>query len=275
MSRSLSAILAAVLALAGPRSTQASPWLRAPKAPVPIDEYFKIRRLPAAFVTSDEKRVVFASDAGGRIDLWVKSLRGGDARQITRVNGKIHGFEPSPTEDRLAFEADQGGDELPHLYLTNLAGESPKDLAADYPAGRRTQLIGWSDDGKKLSFLSTARDEENMDLVEYDIASRKSETLWKASGKLSFGTSSRDGRRWVVTETVSDADSNLYLVERGNPETAALLTKHTGDVQYQAHEFSLDGKTLYYTTDEGREFTALAAMGVGSVGVGSGLRFVL
>jgi dipeptidyl aminopeptidase/acylaminoacyl peptidase len=248
---------------APPSAAPAAPAPRAPKAPVALEEYLNTRRLGAAHLTFDEKNVVYVSDAGGRPDLWVMPVGGGAARQLTHVSGFLLSFEPSPTKDQIVFEADKGGDELPHLYLTNLAGEAPKDLVADYPAGRRTQFIQWSDDGKKLYFLSNARDERAMDLIEYDLAKGKAETLWKASGKLSVAALSHDVQRWAVVETISDADSNLYLVERGKADKPVLLTKHEGEVTYDAKTFSRDGKTLYYTSDEGREFAALFAMDLG------------
>ena len=39
-----------------------------------------------------------------------------------------------------------------------------------------------------------------------------------------------------------------------------LLTPHTGAVAYTPTAFSPDGKTLYYTTTDGGEFTSLQAM---------------
>ena len=240
--------------------TAAPPVVHAPKAPVAIEEYFKVRRLGAAKLTFDEKVVVLQSDAGGRPDLWVMPVTGGPARQITHLDGVLHSFALSPVADQLVFEADHGGDELPHLYLTNAAGDAPKDLVADYPAGRRTDFIEWSDDGKKLYFTSSPRDEKYVDLVEYDVHKGKAETLWKASGKLELGDIARDGKRWIVSETLSDADQNLYLVERGKPDTLALLTPHRGEVLYSAWGFTKDDKQIYVTSDEGGEFSALYAM---------------
>src|SRR5262249_9075067 len=39
-----------------------------------------------------------------------------------------------------------------------------------------------------------------------------------------------------------------------------LLTPHRGDVAYGPADLSVDGKTLYFTSDEGREFAGLLAM---------------
>src|SRR5947207_1970546 len=105
----------------------------------------------------------------------------GDARQITHVQGFLGAFAFSPTEDVLAYEADVGGDELPHLFLTDSKGTAPRDITADYPKGRRTQFLDWARDGKSFVYLSNLRDETLLDLYEYDLASGRSQILWLAS----------------------------------------------------------------------------------------------
>src|SRR5262249_47702403 len=80
---------------AAPDNTK-TPGRRAPQAPVALEEYFKIRRTPAFSRSSlpmvsfsyDEKLVAFASDEGGRIDVWVKpTAGGGQPTQITHADG--------------------------------------------------------------------------------------------------------------------------------------------------------------------------------------------
>src|SRR5262249_53716638 len=75
-----------------------------------------------------------------------------------------------------------------------------------------------------------------------------------------FGLTSRDHRRFIVFDMRTDADTNLYLVERGKKGTPALLTPHTGEVLFNPAALSKDGKTLYYLSDEGRELAGLFAM---------------
>ena len=93
----------AALACAAPKTTPSS---AAQTAPVPLSEYYKVRRYGAlSFDLSfshDEKLVAFQSDAGGRLDLWVKPLDGGLARQVTHVQGFIGRFAFSPANDVLA-----------------------------------------------------------------------------------------------------------------------------------------------------------------------------
>jgi dipeptidyl aminopeptidase/acylaminoacyl peptidase len=258
--RTNSILVALVAALASP--VYAKP---APKAPVPIEEYFKIRRVAsrAGILLSfshDEKLVAYLSDEGGRADVWVQPIAGGAATQITHVKGFVQGLAFSPAADKLVYTADIGGDELPHLFLTDSKGTAPRDIAPNQPAGRRTDFFEWADDGKTFLYLSSVRDEKYLDLYEYDVASGKSERLWESSGKLSLAATSRDHRRFIITERLSDQDTNLYVVERGAKDKQTLLTPHKGEVIFQASDLSRDAKTLYYTSNADREFNALFAM---------------
>ena len=239
----------------------------APKAPVPLEEYLNIRRVGSRSgillsFSHDEKLIAYLSDEGGRTDVWVQPVAGGAGRQITHVKGFVQGLAFSPTRDQLIYTSDVGGDELPHVFLTDSTGAAPKDITADLPAGRRGDFVEWASDGKTLLFQSSARDERYLDLYEYAVATGRSQRLWEASGKLALGAVSRDHRRFVITETLSDTDSNLYLVERGAKTKPALLTPHKGDIAFGPADFSADGKTLYVTSDEGREFAGLLAMNV-------------
>ncbi len=259
--------LKTLIALIGIAALSAGPILAkgAPKAPVPLEEYFKIRRVGSRSgillsFSHDEKLVAYLSDAGGRTDVWVQPVAGGPARQITHVKGFIQGLAFSPAADQLVFTTDTGGDELPHLLLTDSKGTAPRDIAPEQPPGRRTDFIEWADDGKTFLYQSSLRDEKFLDLYEYDLASGKSERLWEATGSLTLATTSRDHRRFILSETLTDQDSNLYRFDRGSKEKPALLTPHQGEVNFAPADLSPDGNTLYYTSDAGREFQALHAM---------------
>ena len=262
MRTTLSALLVAAIAL----PVYAKP---APKPPVPLEEYFKIRRVGSRSgilmsFSHDEKLVAYLSDEGGRADVWVQPVAGGPAKQLTHVKGFIQGLAFSPTQDKLIYTTDIGGDELPHLFLTDSKGTSPRDILPTQPAGRRTDFVDWADDGKTFLYVSSIRDEKYQDLYEYDVATGKSERLWEASGKLNLANVSRDHKRFIIGETLSDTNGNLYLVERGKKDDKTLLTPHKGDALYDAKDISRDAKTLYYTSDSGREFTALYAMDLDS-----------
>ncbi|MFL5416353.1 MAG: prolyl oligopeptidase family serine peptidase [Myxococcales bacterium] len=258
--RMLSILLALASACASGK-TSTAPAATAGRAPVPLEEYYKIRRYGGTNMTfsHDEKLVVFATDQGGRLDLWARPVEGGEARQITHVEGFLGAFAFSPTDDVLAYEADVSGDELPHLFLTDSKGGAPRDVTADYPKGRRTQFLDWARDGKSFVYLSNLRDEKLFDLCEYDLASGHSQILWLASGALTLVNADRAHNRFAILETLSDANNNLWMFERGE-EHPVLLTPHEGDVLYMPQDFTTDAGGLLYTADEGGEFSSLHEM---------------
>lgn len=255
------------VSVAAPPVVAPPPVVHAPQAPVPLARYFDIRRvpplsrsgIPLLSFSSDEAKVAYATDEGGRVDVWVRSIAGNDkAVQVTHVDGFVHSFAFSPKEDLLVFEADSGGDELPRLYATDSKGKPAVELVPELPKGRRTQFVEWDKAGATFVYLSNGRDEKAMDVVEYDVKTKKSTVLWEGDGKLAFGTITRDHKKIVVAETHSDANTDLYLVERGKKKgEPKLLTKHTGDVLFQPAEVAPDGKSLYATSDEGGEFAEL------------------
>src|SRR6185295_11567079 len=116
--------------------------------------------------------------------VWVQPVAGGEATQITHVKGFVQGLAFSPTSDQLVYGTDVGGDELPHLFLTDSHGTAPKDITADLGPGKRADIWEWADDGKTFVYQSSKRDDRYLDLYEYDVASGRSELLWKSSGDL-------------------------------------------------------------------------------------------
>src|SRR6478736_883165 len=101
------------LALVSSAALAKAPPPHAPKAPVPLEEYFKIRRVGSRSgillsFSHDEKLVAYLSDEGGRSDIWVQPVAGGPATQITHVKGFIQGLAFSPASDRLVYTTDLG-----------------------------------------------------------------------------------------------------------------------------------------------------------------------
>lgn len=250
--------------LAPPAADGGPSAVRAPQAPVPLAEYLNTRRLYGGTFSSHDTLVAYQSDEGGRPDVWVQPIAGGPATQLTHVQGFLEGSAFSPTGDRLAFTADVGGNEFTHVYLTDSKGTTPKDINADLPPERRAEFVDWAVDGKTFLFLSSLRDEKFLDLYEYDVTSGKAKRLWEASGKIAFAATSWDHRHFALLETISDVNSNLYVLDRG-AKKARLVTPHSADVFFTPQDFSRDGRTLYFTSDEGREFTTLYAMSLATL----------
>jgi len=233
---------------------------RAPQAPVALEQFFSTRRFGSPKFSAGDHWVAYSSDEGGRPDIWVQPLDGGPPHQVTHVKGFLGPYAFSPTRDQLVYTADVGGDEFHHLWMTDSAGTSHRDLTADLPQDRRADFVEWALDGNTFLYQSTARDPRFRDLYQYDVRTGTSRRIWEASGALSLDGVSRDHRQLVLLETRSDVDSNLYLHDLRRRGPPRLLTRHQGTALYSAMEFSRDGRTLYFTSDADGEFKTLHAL---------------
>src|SRR5438270_12508119 len=165
----------------------------AAKQEIPLAEYFKINRTAGASFNFNDSLIAYASDEGGRMDIWLRPVSGdGPARQITHLKGSIESFEFSPVSNLLVLAADVGGDEFMQLYFAGLNGEEPVPLFPEDPKTSRSDFVRWADDGKTFLYTSSRRDGKHMDLYEYDLAGKRSSLLWEASDQLEFAFSSRD-----------------------------------------------------------------------------------
>src|SRR5688572_18002892 len=67
----------------------------------------------------------------------------------------------------------------------------------------------------------------------------------------------------ALTKSITTNNSDMYLLDTQTKKVKH-LSAHQGNAQFNPQYFSLDGKTLYYLTDEGSEFRYLASYDIAS-----------
>ncbi|MFN8692396.1 MAG: S9 family peptidase, partial [Cyclobacteriaceae bacterium] len=69
---------------------------------------------------------------------------------------------------------------------------------------------------------------------------------------------SNDGRYMALTKAITTNNNDMYLLDTQSKQMKH-ISQHEGDMSFNPQYFSLDGKTLYFLTDEGSEFAYLAS----------------
>ncbi|HLX07447.1 MAG TPA: S9 family peptidase, partial [Thermoanaerobaculia bacterium] len=179
---------------------------------------------------------------------------GGAPRQLT--DSKVNAIMAAgwfPTGDRILYESDQGGNEQTHIYVRDADG-----TARDLTPGdkQKAAFEGWAPDDKTFFFSSNERDPHYFDLYEMSIDGYQRTLLFRNEGGFALGPISRDRRYVAVVKQESTGDSDVYLYDRSTGKLRD-LTAHTGEVVNAPADFSPDGASLYYTTDQGSEFAHL------------------
>ncbi len=220
-----------------------------------IQQFLATTLLTGNSFNSDGNKILVSSNQTGIYNAYAIPLAGGSPQALTHsTTDNIYVIGYFPRDDRFLYRADQGGNELQHLYV-----RSPDGSVRDLTPGTklRAEFLAWAVDETAFYMTTNERDPRYFDVYEVALDTFKRELIFKNDGGFLPAAVSPD-RRYVALgkNNGSDANSDVWLYDT---TTAKLknLTEHKGEVVSSAYTFSPDGKALYYTTDRGREFAAL------------------
>ena len=217
------------------------------------EDFFKTFSTGGAAFSFDEKNILVTSDKSGIFNSYKYPVDGSTPTILTKSKkSSVYGLTWMPGDKDLLYLSDTEGDEKYHIYLRNNLGEV-KDLTP----GKNVRALfkGFSNDFKSFYIKTSKRDPRSMDLYQVNTKTLKQKMVYLNSGGHSISTISSDGKWLVLSKTNNNADSNLYLVnlleKKPKPQ---LITKHNGDVNYGAFDFSAENDYLIYGTNKGSEF---------------------
>jgi dipeptidyl aminopeptidase/acylaminoacyl peptidase len=225
-----------------------------------IQQFLDTVRYDGASFSPDGKRILVTSDKTGVRNVFAVPVDGSEPVQLTRSTTDNLGAEAYfPRDERFLYSADQGGNELDHVYVQDAHG-AVRDLT---PGDKlKAQYLDFSADGAHFWIATNERDAKTFDVYEYTTDGYARTMLYQDQSGLQVAAIAPDGAALAFVKSGgSTADSDVYLWRRGAKELQN-LTPHQGDEANNPQAFSRDGKTLFYTTDRGGEFARLVAYDV-------------
>jgi len=178
-------------------------------------------------------------------------VAGGDPVPLTASSANAT-FAQSyfPDGRRVLVAADQGGNELTHIYVREADG-TLRDLT---PGDKlKVGFVGFSDDGQTFWLTSNERDAEVFDLYAYDADTYERKLIFQNPG-MDLAAVSGDGRLVALTKSHTSANSDIYLADLQAGGAPYLISQHTGDVAYEVNDFGPFNATLIYTSNQDGEF---------------------
>ena len=225
-----------------------------------VNQFMDIVQINGGAFSQDESKIVYNSKATGIFNAYEIDLKTGEQKQLTvSADDAIFSQSYFPTDDRVLYTSDKGGNEITHLYVRAQDG-MVKDLIQDSTA--KAQFAGWSYNKKLMYYSSNSRDKKYFDLYNLQVTGGEtnvypSSLVYKNEKGLNPDVISNDDRYIALNETITTNNSNMYVLDTQSGKLN-LLSQHDGNAQYNAQYFSQDGKALFYLTDEGSEFMYLA-----------------
>ncbi len=239
-----------------------SPQTAAPSQPqdtsIPeysIEQFMGNIAWTGASFSPDNSKLLVSNNSTGIFNVYALPVAGGEPEQLTTsttdANLAISYF---PEDERFIYTADQGGNELNHIYVQELDG-SVVDLTPG--ENLKASFAGWTGDYSAFYVQSNERDPRYFDVYRYTLEpGYPREQVFLNEEGFFPANLSRDGRYLVLAELHNTNDNDLYVHDFETGERIH-ITPHTGNVSSGPSDFSPDGEYFYYTTDEGSEFQQL------------------
>ncbi len=200
----------------------------------------------------DQSKLLVSSNRSGIYNMYTVSVDGGDLIPVSASDSSsVFAISYFPKDERMLFNMDNNGDEIDHIYIRNTDG-THRDLTPD--TGARASFYGWTKDKKSFLYTSNKRDKRFTDLYEMDLETFTPTLLYKNEGGYYIGPISDDKNFVTLIKPINTNDSDLFLYNRKDKSLTKINQNQSAN---SGEDFSPDGTSLYYTTDDGAEFAYL------------------
>lgn len=219
-----------------------------------IEQFLEVTDLVDNSFSPDGSQILVSSDQDGVFNAYAVSVDTGSFTRLTESHGnaiEVQGYFPE--DDRFLYLADQGGDELDHLYVQERNG-TRTDLTPG--EGHKARFLGWAGDGKSLFVGTNERDRRYFDVYEIAVNGFARSLIFKNDAGYRLFAVSPDRRYVALGRRQTRSKSDLLLYDR---QVSSFLSvgSASGEVEHGFKAFSFDGKSVYFTTDENDEFARL------------------
>lgn len=228
-----------------------------------IAQFMDIVQINGGAFSPDESKILINTKETGIFNAYEIDIASNEKKQLTAsTDNAIYGLSYFPDDNRVIYTGDKGGNEITHIYVRNENG-GVTDIISDSTA--KAQFYGWSYDKKLLYYASNSRDKKFFDVYKVRVDNSQKEggmfaptMVYQNKEGYNPAAISNDDRYMALTKEYTEHNNDMYLLDTQTGERKH-LSPHEGDVTYNPQYFSLDGKKLFYITDEGSEFSYLSS----------------
>lgn len=226
-----------------------------------MEDFYGNASFDGASWSPDARNILVSSNTSGIWNAYTIAASGGTPTPLTQSKtNSIRAISYFPTDERILYSSDEGGNELTHIYVRN-----PDGTSQDLTPGQKLKanFQGWAGDDKSFFVSTNERDERFFDLYEITLDGYKRTLIYKNTDGFDLGPISRDKHYLALSKSKSSTDSDIHLHDL-RTNTTRNITAHTGEVNNSPADFSPDGSKLLYISDDGGEFTSLRAYDIAS-----------
>lgn len=217
-----------------------------------IEQFMDNESVFGGSFSPDNSKLLVTSNRTGIYNMYTVSAKDGKFTPITTSDSSsIFAVSYFPNDERMLFSADGNGDEINHLFLRDFDG-SITDLTPN--EGAKSSFYGWAENEKSFFYGSNKRDPKYFDVYKMSIDDFVSELIYQNNDGLNFSGISGDEQQIALSKSLNTSDSDLFVY---NLKTKEKIKVNDNISVNSAQAFSKNSSMLYYTTDDGAEFSYL------------------
>jgi TolB protein len=144
--------------------------------------------------SADGKRVAFASNRAGNMEIYVANADGSDVRRLTNSNASDTAPCWSPTGSELAFTSNRTG--VPQVWVMDNEGLNVRRLTT---IGNYNDACTWNPSKQYSEIAYTSRIEGGFEVAVMDIASRSVRQITEGRGSCEYPSWAPNGRHLVFS----------------------------------------------------------------------------
>ena len=131
-----------------------------------IEQFMNTNQVFGGDFSADEKTILMTSKASGVLNAYSIDLETGEQTQLTHSSeNAIIARSYFPSDDRIIYTSDEGGNELTQIYIKNREG-SVIDLTPD---SAKASYSGWNHNNTAIYWASNERDPRYFDLYRTEV----------------------------------------------------------------------------------------------------------
>jgi dipeptidyl aminopeptidase/acylaminoacyl peptidase len=218
--------------------------------PQTLNRYQSTRSASFSSWSKDSKSILIKTRFGPVTQLHRVNEPGGARFQLTFNEEPVGEVLQQPNSNQLAMTRDKGGDEFDQVYLFNPDSGQMHLLSDGVALNNR---LAWDRQGRNLAYRSTRRNGRSSDIWIQNTAlsepatlahATEDGTLWKP---VDF---SRDGKKLLIQQFISVADSRVYLKDLTTGELRLIAGDAENPSSNIATGFDSEDKNILFVTNQ-------------------------
>jgi dipeptidyl aminopeptidase/acylaminoacyl peptidase len=217
---------------------------------IPLRDFFRNPQRTGYQLSPSGESIAFLAPYENRLNVWVQSLKGGEARRITAVTERDITSYFWKSDKHILFSQDSGGDENFHIFCADLNGERIRDLTP-HPGIQARLVDDLHDHPNETIIALNERNREIFDAYRLNVETGELACIAENPGNIDHWVTDHEGN--IRAATTTDGVNTSLLCRDSHEQIWKTILTTTFRESFSPQFFTFDNRRLYGVSNIGRD----------------------